>query len=149
VEGRYCWLCRAVLPEILSPAKNEIIVAEVVGSRLSAGQQRLLIWLAVFVVAVVGFGVAAAQDWIIAILYAVAVVPTLLVVLLGTTMARAQGTAWTPGKTAAVAVTTAVGTVLTTVLVVVVALAVAVLVIFAMIIALFEQCLQALGGGAQ
>jgi hypothetical protein len=98
-------------------------------------------------VAVVGFGVAAAQDWSIAILYAVAVVPTLLIVLLGTTRARAKGTPWTPGKTAAVAATTAAGTVLTTVIVVVVVLAVAVLVAFAMLIALFEQCVQALGGG--
>jgi hypothetical protein len=106
-----------------------------------------LIWLLVIVVAVVGFGVLASKDWLIAALYAVAVVPTLLVVLLGTTLARSQGTEWTPGKTAAVAVTTAVGTVLTTVIVVVVALAVAVLVLFAMVIAMFEQCLQALGGG--
>lgn len=146
-EGRFCWLCGAVLPEIFSPASEEIIVAEVVGSRLSARQQRLLIWLAVLLVAVVGFGVAAAQDWVVATLYAVAVVPTLLVILFGTTLARAQGTPWTPGKTAVVAATTVAGTVLTTVIMVVVVFAVVVLLLFAMFIALFHQCLQALSGG--
>jgi hypothetical protein len=146
-EGRFCWLCGGVLPGLHLPASEEIIIAEVVGSRLSAGQQRLLIWLAVFLVAVVGFGVAAAQDWIIAILFAVAVVPTLLVILFGTTLARAQGTPWTPRRTAVVAATTVAGTVLTTVIMVVVAFAVVVLLLFAMFIALFHQCVQALSGG--
>ena len=143
-------MCGGALPEVLSPttpAKSEIPVAELATSGLADSQQRLLIWLGVIVVAVVGFGVAAAKDWAIAILYVCAVVPTLLVVLFGTTLARAKGTPWSPGKTAAVVVTTAAGTVVTTVIVVVVALAVAVLVAFAMIIALFEQCLQMLGGG--
>jgi hypothetical protein len=101
----------------------------------------------VIVVALVGFGVAASKDWLVAILYSVAVVPTLLVVLLGTTLARSKGAPWTPGKTAAVVATTAAGTVLTTVIVVVVLLAVAVLMVFAMFIALFEQCVQMLDGG--
>jgi hypothetical protein len=146
-EGRFCWLCGAVLADIVLPQKEEVIVAEVVPASLSAGQQRLLIWLAVVLVAIVGFGALASQDWIIASLFAVVVVPTMLVVLLGTTSARVRGTPWTPGKTVAVAATTAASTVLTTVIVVIVVLAVAVLVLFAMIIALFEQCLQMLGGG--
>ena len=149
-KGRYCWLCGGVLPEVVSPSKaaeSEVPVAELASAGLADSQQRLLIWLGVIVVAVLGFGVAAAKDWAIAILYAVAVVPTLLVVLFGTMLARAKGTPWTPGKTAAVVVTTAAGTVLTTVMVVVVVLAVAVLVAYATIIALFEQCLQMLGGG--
>ena len=146
-EGRFCWLCGAVLPEMAAPAKEVIVIAEEVPTGLASGQQRLLIWLAVILVAIIGFGALASQDWTIAILYGIAVVPTLLIVLVGTTSARSRGTPWTPGKTVAVAATTAAGTVLTTVIVVVVVLAVAVLVLFAMIIAMFEQCVQALGGG--
>ena len=146
-EGRFCWLCGGALPEITAPAKEATVIAEDGPGRLSSGQQRLLIWMAVILVAIVGFGVLASRDWTIAILYAVAVVPTLLVVLVGTTSARARGTPWSPGKTAAVAATTAAGTVLTTVAVVIVVLAVAVLVLFALIIAMFQQCLEALGGG--
>ncbi len=115
---------------------------------MSPAQQRLLTWLAVVVVAVLGFGVAVSQDWIVATIYAVIVLPTLLVVLIGSTAARTRGQPWTPGKTAAVATTTLAGTVLTTVIVVVVTLAVLVLVIFAMFIALIQQCFEALGGGS-
>ena len=146
-EGRFCWLCGCVLPEMAAPVKEKTVVAEAAPASLSAGQQRLLIWMAVILVAIVGFGVLASKDWTIAILFAVAVVPTLLIVLVGTTSARARGTPWTPTKTVAVAATTAASTVLTTVIVVIVVLAVAVLVLFAMIIAMFEQCLQMLGGG--
>lgn len=146
-RGRFCWLCGTVLAEMAAPAKEEVVIAEVVPTGLAPGQQRLLIWLAVILVAIVGFGALASRDWTIAILYGVAVVPTLLIVLVGTTSARARGAPWTPGKTVAVAATTAAGTVLTTAIVVIVVLAVAVLVLFAMIIAMFEQCVQALGGG--
>lgn len=146
-EGRFCWLCGGVLPEIAASVTKKDAPAEAVPSTLSATQQRLMIWMAVILVAIVGFGVLASKDWTLAILFAIAVVPTLLVVLVGTTSARARGTPWTPGKTAAVAATTAASTVLTTVIVVIVVLAVAVLVLFAMIIAMFQQCLEMLGGG--
>lgn len=126
--------------------QDGVIAAEAVG--LSPAHQRLLTWLVVIVVAVLGFGVAASQDWFVAVLYVAAVVPTLLVVLIGTTSARARGQPWTPGKTAAVAASTAAGTVLTTIAVVVVTLAIMVLVLFAMVIALVQQCFQALGGGS-
>lgn len=126
--------------------QDEIVAAEVVG--MSPAQQRLLTWLAVFVVALLGFGVAASQDWIIATIYAVIVLPTLLVVLIGSSSARASGQPWTPGKTAAVATTTLAGTILTTIIVVVVTLAVLVLVVFAMFIALVQQCFEALGGAS-
>jgi hypothetical protein len=132
------------------PAKEKeeepVIVAEVVG--ISPGHQRLLVWLAVIVVAIVGFGVAASQDWVVAALYVVAVVPTLLVVLVGTSSARARGQPWSPAKTTAVAASTAAGTVLTTIAVVIVTLAVIVPVLFAMVIAMVQQCFQALGGGS-
>ena len=100
------------------------------------------------VAALIGFGLLASQDWIWATLFAVAVVPTLLVVLIGTTSARSMGQPWTPAKTAGVAVATAATTVVSTIAIVIVVAAVAVLVLFAAIIALFEQCLRALGGGS-
>jgi hypothetical protein len=154
LQGRFCWLCGGELPALVAPSQeiveikdqDDVIVAEAVG--LSPGHQRLLTWLAVSVVAVLGFGVAASQDWFVAVLYVAAVVPTLLVVLIGTTSARARGQPWSPGKTAAVATTTLAGTVLTTVIVVIVTLAIMVLVLFAMVIALIQQCFQALGGGS-
>jgi hypothetical protein len=151
--ARYCWLCGGVLPEIVAPppvAGKEIVAAQLAkdsSNGLSPGQQRALVWLAVILVALLGFGVSVAADLTIGILYAVAVVPTLLVVLIGTTSARAKGQPWTPAKTVTVAATTAAGTVLTTIAVTVVALAVMVLVIFAAAIAMIAQCFQALGGG--
>jgi hypothetical protein len=149
-DARYCWLCGAELPSLAATkpakeAKDDIVLAEAV--ELSATDQRLLVWLAVIVVALIGFGVAYAQDSFVALLYAVAVVPTLLVILIGTTRARASGAPWSPAKTTTVAITTALGTLLTTIAVVVVTLAVMVLVLLAMAIALIQQCFAALGGG--
>jgi hypothetical protein len=109
---------------------------------------RLAIWLGVIVVMIVGFGVLASQDGLWAALFLIAVVPTMLVVLMGTTSARQRGQPWTPAKTAAVAVTTAATTVASTILIAIVVAAVAVLVLFAAVIALFQQCLNALGGGS-
>lgn len=100
----------------------------------------------VILVAILGLGVAAAQDGWVAALYVVAVIPTLLVVLIGTSSARASGQPWSPGKTAAVAVTTAAGTILTTIAVTIVTLAIVVLVVLATVIALIQQCFEALGG---
>jgi len=144
VEARYCWLCGTAQPP-LEPTHPAPIVAELVRSDSS---QRLAIWLGVVVAAIVGFGVLASQDWLWAAIFLIAVVPTLLVVLVGTTSARQRGQPWTPAKTAAVAVTTAATTVASTIAIVIVVAAVAVLVLFAAVIAMFQQCLNALGGGS-
>jgi len=146
-QGRFCWLCGAELAP-LAPAKEQKPADAAGPARLSPAQQRLAIWLVVILVAMLGLGVAVAQDRWVAVLYVVAVVPTLLVVLLGTTSARAGGLPWSPGKTAAVAVSTAVGTVLTTIAVVIVTLAIVVLVVLATVIALIQQCFEALGGAS-
>ena len=139
-QGRFCWLCGAELA-LLAPAKEHKPADAAGAARLSPAQQRLAIWLVVILVAILGLGVAAAQDrWV------AAVIPTLLVVLIGTSSARASGQPWSPGKTAAVAVTTAAGTILTTIAVTIVTLAIVVLVVLATVIALIQQCFEALGG---
>lgn len=131
------------------PAPEEPLPAAIV-AEFPPGQQsqRIAIWIGLLVAAVIGFGLLASQDWFWAVLFAITVVPTLIVVFLGSTSARSRGQPWSPGKTATVAVATAATTVLTTIAVVVVAAAVAVLVLLAAIIAMFEQCLSALGGGS-
>src|SRR5262245_30227514 len=119
--ANYCWLCGA---------KQEVILATAVTEEPPKDEraQRWLLWLAVAVVAVVGFGVLRAQDPVIAVMYLAAVVPTILVVLVGSMSARARGQPWTLGKTAAVAATTAGTTILTAVVIALIATAVAVLV---------------------
>jgi peptidoglycan/LPS O-acetylase OafA/YrhL len=138
--AHYCWLCGAKQVEILATAVPDEPPA-------LDPRQRLLVWLAVVVVAVIGFGVLQSQDPVIAAMYLIAVVPTLLVVLFGTGLARARGQPWSPGKTVAVAATTAATTVLTAVVIAIITAAVAVLVVVAAVIALFAACLQAAGGG--
>jgi hypothetical protein len=139
--ANYCWLCGAKLEEAL-PA---IVLEE--GSALEP-RQRLLAWLAVVVVVVIGFGVLQARDPVIAGTYLIAVVPTLLVVLFGTGFARARGQPWSPGKTVAVAATTAATTIFVVAAIAAVVAAVAVLVFIALIIALLSACAQAAGGGS-
>ncbi len=143
-RAKYCWMCGAGQPAV-DQAPPVAIVAEMPPGESG---QRIAIWIGVVVAAVIGFGLLASQDWIWATLFAVAVVPTLLVVLIGTTSARSRGQPWTPAKTTTVAVATAATTVVSTIAIVIVAAAVAVLVLFAAMIALFEQCLKALGGGS-
>jgi hypothetical protein len=141
-------MCGAAQP-VAEPHVVQALPAAIV-AEMPPGErgQRIAIWIGVVVAAILGFGLLASQDWVWATLFAVAVVPTLLVVLIGTTSARSRGQPWTPAKTAGVAVATAATTVASTIAIAIVAAAVAVLVLFALMIALFEQCLSALGGGS-
>ncbi len=145
VAARYCWMCGAAQDSMEQAAPAAIVAEMPTGER----NQRVAIWIGVVVVAIIGFGLLAAQDWIWATHFAIAVVPTLLVVLIGTTSARSRGQPWTPVKTTTVAVATAATTVVSTIAIVIIAAAAAVLVLLAAMIALFEQCLRALGGGSQ
>src|SRR5262245_790384 len=91
--ANYCWLCgsKQVLAEP-TPAKAH-------ATRPFPPGQRLLVWLAVIVVAVLGYGVVRARDPGIAALYLIAVLPTLLVVLIGRAAARWRGQPWSPSRT--------------------------------------------------
>jgi hypothetical protein len=137
-----CWMCGAEQPlmgKLIEPPQGTEVAAPPTNPWLiQAG-----IWLAIILVAVVGYGVLRSSDSILATLFAAAVIPTLIVVLLGSSISRAAGKPWTPGTKVGVAA----GTFLTTIVVALVAAAVAVLVLFAMFIAMIEQCFRMLGGG--
>ena len=139
-NANFCWLCGAKYVAA-SPA-----YAATKGKTPESGQ-RGIVWLAVGLVAVIGFGVLMFQDSLLAMLYLAGVVPTLLVVLIGTSAARRRGQPWSSGKTAAVAVTTATTSVASTIGILLMVIAVSVLVMVAMVIALFAMCMAALGGG--
>ena len=137
-----CWMCGAEQPlmgKLIEPPQGSPPAAAPANPWLiQAG-----IWLAIILVALVGYGVLRSSDSILAILFAVAVVPSLVIVLLGSSISRAAGKPWKAGTKIGVAA----GTFLTTVIVLIVAAAVAVLVLFAMFIAMIEQCFRMLGGG--
>jgi len=102
---------------------------------------RAAVWLGIIAAVIVCYGVLRAGDYLLATLFLVAAVPTLVIVLLGSAISRAAGKPWGTGTKVGVAA----GTVLTTVIVFIVGAAVAVLVIFALFIAMIQECFRALG----
>ena len=137
-----CWMCGAEQPlvgKLIEQPKGNLSAAAAPNPWLVQSG----IWLAMIVVALVGYGVLRSSDSILAILFAAAVVPSLIIVLLGSAIFRAVGKPWSAGTKVGVAA----GTFVTTILMMIVAAAVAVLVIFAMFIAMLEECFRMLGGG--
>ncbi|MFN0020256.1 MAG: hypothetical protein ACKVP0_18500 [Pirellulaceae bacterium] len=133
-----CWMCHAeqpLLAELVvpSPAKPP--------ARSNPWVTRAAIWLGVIAAVIVMYGVLRAGDYVLATFFLVAALPTLVIVMLGSTIARASGKPWGTGTKVGVAA----GTILSTVIACIVAAAVAVLVIFAMFIALIQECFRALG----
>ena len=99
------------------------------------------IWLGVIAAMMVMYGILRTGDYVLATIFLIVAVPTLVIVMLGSAIARAAGRPWGTGTKVGVAA----GTVLTTAIVCIVAAAVAVLVVFAMFIALIQDCFRALG----
>jgi len=134
-----CWMCHAEQPLV-----GKLISATPAPRPIAANPwaTKGAIWLGVIAAVIVCYGVLRAGDYVLATLFLVATVPTLLLVMLGSAISRAAGKPWGTGTKVGVAA----GGVLTTVIVFIVAAAVAVLVIFAMFIALIQDCLRMLGG---
>jgi len=139
--ANFCWLCGA--KQVLASSTPAKATARPLPPVL-----QLLVWLAVVVVAVLGYGVVQARDPGIAVLYLTAVLPTLLIVLVGSAAARWRGQPWSPGKTAAIAATTAATTVASALAVALIAAVVMALMLVAAVIALLTACFAAAGGHA-
>jgi hypothetical protein len=133
-----CWMCHAEQPLmgklIAPPAATQVAHA-------NPWVTKGAIWLGVIAAVIVMYGVLRAGDYLLATLFLVAAVPTLIIVMLGSAIARASGKPWGTGTKVGVAA----GTVLSTVIACIVAAAVAVLMIFAMFIAMIQECFRALG----
>lgn len=133
-----CWMCHAEQPLmgklIFPPAAKPPVTSNPWATKAA-------IWLGVIAAVIVMYGVLRAGDYVLATLFLIAAVPTLIVVLLGSAIARASGKPWGTGTKVGVAA----GTILSTVIACIVAAAVAVIVIFAMFIAMIQECFKALG----
>lgn len=135
----HCWMCSAE-----QPVMGKLLPPTVVPPPANPWSRPLMIWLAVIVVLLIGYGVLYAGEPVLATLYAIVVVPTLLIVMLGSATARAVGRPWGTGTKVGVAVTTFASTVA----IAAIALLVAVLIAIATVIALFQECFRLLGGGS-
>lgn len=139
INDKSCWMCYAEQPllgKLIAPAPAFPPAAANPWAVQGA------IWLGIITSVIVCYGVLRAGDYLLATLFLVGAVPTLLLVMLGSAISRAAGKPWGTGTKVGVAA----GSILTTVIVFIVAAAVAVLVIFAMFIALIQDCLRMLGG---
>lgn len=137
-EDKSCWMCHAEQPLMGKLVAPSLATAS---AKSNPWGTQAAIWLGVIAAVIVMYGALRAGDYMLATLFLIAAVPTLVIVMLGSTVARATGKPWGAGTKVGVAV----GTVLTTVIVCIVAAAVAVLVIFALFIALIQECFRALG----
>jgi hypothetical protein len=132
-----CWMCHAEQPlmgKLVAPPAAK-------PSAENSWAVHAALWLGIIAAVLVFYGVLRAGDYVLATLFLVAAVPTLLIVMLGSAIARAAGKPWGTGTKVGVAA----GTVMTTVIACIVAAAVAVLMIFAMFIAMIQECFRALG----
>lgn len=139
VADKSCWMCHAEQPLMGKLVASVPAKPPAEGSTLAT---RAGIWLGIIVAVIVCYGVIRAGDYVLATLFLVFAVPTLVIVMLGSAIARAAGKPWGTGTKVGVAA----GTVLTTIIACIVAAAVAVLMIFAMFIAMIQECFRALGG---
>ncbi|MCE9528430.1 MAG: hypothetical protein K8R36_20495 [Planctomycetales bacterium] len=137
-RDKSCWMCHAE-----QPLMGELIVppAAKPPAHSNPWATKAAIWLGVIAAVIVMYGILRAGDYVLATLFLVAAVPTLVIVMLGSTIARASGKPWGTGTKVGVAA----GTILSTVIACIVAVAVAVLVIFAMFIAMIQECFRTLG----
>jgi hypothetical protein len=133
-----CWMCHAEQPlmgKLIAPVEAK---PQADGSTWAV---KAAIWLGIIAAVIVCYGVLRAGDYVLATLFLVFAVPTLVIVIVGSAISRAAGKPWGTGTKVGVAA----GTVLTTVIACIVAAAVAVLVIFALCIAMIQECFRALG----
>jgi hypothetical protein len=131
-----CWMCHAEQPlmgKLVTPADAKPQADSTWGVKAA-------IWMGIIASVIVCYGVLRSGDYVLATLFLVFTVPT-VIVMLGSAISRAAGKPWGTGTKVGVAA----GTVLTTVIACIVAAAVAVLVIFAMFIAMIQECFRALG----
>ena len=132
-----CWMCHAEQP----------LMGKLIASREAKPHAdntwavQAAIWLGIIAAVIVCYGVLRTGDYVLATLFLVFALPTLVIVMLGSAISRAAGKPWGTGTKVGVAA----GTVLSTVIACIVAAAVAVLVIFAMFIAMIQECFRALG----
>ena len=139
IGGKSCWMCYAE-----QPLMGKVIEPKAVPVPAAAENPwfaHVGIWVGVITAVLVAYGVLRSGDGILATLFLLAAVPTLLIVMLGSAISRAAGKPWGTGTKVGVAA----GSVLTTIIVAIVAAAVAVLVVFAMFIAMIQECFRALG----
>lgn len=139
MHDKTCWMCHAE-----QPLMGKLVAAPPGAPPAVANPWAVqaAIWLGVIAAVIVCYGVLRAGDYMLATLFLVAAVPTLVIVMAGSAISRAAGRPWGTGTKVGVAA----GTVLTTVIAFIVAAAVAVLVIFAMFIAMIQECFRMLGG---
>ena len=139
MQDKSCWMCHAE-----QPLMGKLIASTPAVRQTTANPwgTHAAIWLGIIAAVIVCYGVLRAGDYVLATLFLIAAGPTLVIVMLGSAIARAAGRPWGAGTKIGVAA----GTVATTVIACIVAAAVAVLVLFAMFIALLQECLRALGG---
>jgi hypothetical protein len=133
-----CWMCHAEQPlmgKLISPPAAKL------PAEGNPWAVHAATWLGIIAAVIVCYGVLWAGDYVLATLFLVAAVPTLVIVMLGSAIARAAGKPWGPGTKIGVAA----GSVMATVIACIVAAAVAVLVIFALFIAMIQECFRALG----
>jgi len=138
LADKSCWMCHAEQPlmgKLIAPTTTN---PQADGNGWAV---RAAVWLGIIAAVIVCYGVLRAGDYLLATLFLVAAVPTLVIVLLGSAISRASGKPWGTGTKVGVAA----GTVLTTVIVFIVGAAVAVLVVFALFIAMIQECFRALG----
>lgn len=138
-EAVHCWLCGA---RQIEPAPGKPAATSAPSVR---DQSRSLV-VAIVVVAALGVGVVQSGDSLIIALFLIAVVPSLLVVMIGSTVARLHGRPWTGRKKVVVAATTAASAIASAALVAILLVVMAVLTAVSLVIALFAACIQALGG---
>ena len=132
-----CWMCHAEQPlmgKLIAPGE-----AKPQADNTWAVQAA--IWLGIIAAVIVCYGVLRTGDYVLATLFLVFALPTLVIVILGSAISRAAGKPWGTGTKVGVAA----GTVLTTVIACIAAAAVAVLVIFALFSAMIQECFRALG----
>jgi len=89
-DAATCWLCGAATAGAVPAAAPQD------SRELSPWLTHGAVWLAVFVAAIVGFGVITVHDPIQAWLYAFTVGPALLFTLAGAALARGTGSPWHP-----------------------------------------------------
>jgi hypothetical protein len=152
--ARYCWLCGAkvvpaakMAPAVASPDADAAPAAKAPTGQPLTGSQATILWLAIAVAAIVGYGAVSALDPLMATIYVIVVVPALVVMFLGAASARASGQPWTPGQAARVGAVTAATSVLTALSVAVIA-AIAAAVMFVAAVAAFFAFCAALAGGS-
>src|SRR3954462_6685442 len=101
VGDKSCWMCHAEQPLL-----GKLIEPKPPASAAAAENPWFVqvgVWVGIMTAVLVGYGVLRSGNEILATLFLFAAVPTLLIVMLGSAIARAAGRPWGPGRKAGVA----------------------------------------------